>query len=274
MEERFTALERPEINRLGAFVNQLQSQGRYTFTRDDAVGSLGVSSVAFQGAVRRLAAKNRLVSPHQGFYVIVPLEYSAAGAPPPSWFLDDFMKFLGRRYYVGLLTAAALHGAAHQQPQEFQVITDFPTRPAAAGRARLRYFVKRGLEKTPTVQKKTETGAMIVSTPEATALDLVRYAGSLGDLTRIARVLAELSEAVQPNVLASLAQQEKRLPLIQRLGYLLETIGRREHAEPLAQLVAHSRPRHTSLNPSASVEGYQTDPRWRLYPNEQVEIEE
>ncbi len=261
-------------NRLGAFVGLLQSQGRYTFSRDEAIHDLGVSLTAFQAAARRLAEKRRLVSPRRGFYVIVPPEYSAAGAPPPSWFVDDFMKFLGHRYYVGLLTAAALHGAAHQQPQEFQVVTDFPTRSAAAGRARLRFFVKGGLEETPTVQKKTETGAMIVSSPEATAFDLIRYAESLGDLTRVGRVLAELSEAMQPEILASLAQREKRLPLVQRLGYLLETIGRREHAEPLAHLVAHSRPRHTSLYPSAGIEGLQPDPRWRLYPNEQVEVEE
>jgi len=56
------------------------------------------------------------------------------------------------------LTAAALHGAAHQQPQEFQIVTDSSTRSAAGGHARLRFFVKRELEETPTVQKKTEAG--------------------------------------------------------------------------------------------------------------------
>lgn len=40
------------------------------------------------------------------------------------------MKFLGQPYYVGLLSAAALHGAAHHQPQEFQVVTNKQFRPA------------------------------------------------------------------------------------------------------------------------------------------------
>jgi len=31
---------------------------------------------------------------------------------------------------VGVLSAAAIHGAAHQQPMIFQVVTDKPTRPA------------------------------------------------------------------------------------------------------------------------------------------------
>ena len=34
------------------------------------------------------------------------------------------MKFLGKEYYVALLSAATLQGAAHQQPMEFFVITN------------------------------------------------------------------------------------------------------------------------------------------------------
>ena len=34
------------------------------------------------------------------------------------------MAHLHRGYYVALLTAAAMHGAAHQAPQSFQVITE------------------------------------------------------------------------------------------------------------------------------------------------------
>jgi predicted transcriptional regulator of viral defense system len=58
----------------------------------------------------------------EGFYVIVPLEYASSGILPPEWFIDELMKFLRQPYYVGLLSAAAIHGAAHQQPQEFHVV--------------------------------------------------------------------------------------------------------------------------------------------------------
>ena len=85
------------------------------------------------------------------------------------------MKFLGHSYYVGLLSAAALHGAAHQQAQEFQVVTDTILRLARAGRGRIRFFVKKRLTETPTTDVQTETGTMRVSTPEATAFNLVRY---------------------------------------------------------------------------------------------------
>src|SRR3970040_1096470 len=90
---------------LSDFVNRLQASGRYTFRREEAVSALGVSEIALQSAARRLAAKGRICAPRRGFYVIVPVEYSQAGAPPPSWFIDDFMKFHRHPHYVRLLSA-------------------------------------------------------------------------------------------------------------------------------------------------------------------------
>ncbi len=120
-------------------------------------------------AVQLLVAKRRLAVPRRGFYIIVPMEYREAEAPPPSWFIDDFMKFLGQPYYVGLLSAAALHGAAHQQPQEFHVVTNKQLRRVDAGRARIRFFRKLHIERTPTMEVQTETGGMRVSsTPPST----------------------------------------------------------------------------------------------------------
>jgi hypothetical protein len=62
-----------------------------------------VSDAALKLAARRLGVKHRLAMPRRGFFVIVPLEYSVAGAPPASWFLDDLMKFEQAGYYLGLL---------------------------------------------------------------------------------------------------------------------------------------------------------------------------
>ena len=68
------------------------------------------------------------------------------------------------RYYVGLLSGAELHGAAHQR-----------LRPVVVGRNRIRFFLKKDLARTPVELVKTTSGRMRVSTPEATALDLVRF---------------------------------------------------------------------------------------------------
>src|SRR6266496_3549594 len=109
-----------EIKSLSDLVDAFQATGRYVLRREEAL----------KKAARRLAAKGRIAIPRRGFFVIVPIEYRSAGAPPPSWFIDELMRFHGHPYYVGLLSAAALHGAGHQQPQEFQVVTNAQLRTA------------------------------------------------------------------------------------------------------------------------------------------------
>ncbi|MBI3683305.1 MAG: type IV toxin-antitoxin system AbiEi family antitoxin [Acidobacteria bacterium] len=256
------------------FVDRLQASGRYTFHREEARAALGVSEIALQSAARRLAAKGRICAPRRGFYVMVPVEYSQSGAPPPSWFIDDLMKFHQHPYYVGLLSAAALHGAAHQQPQEFQVATDTTLRPITVGRSRIRFFLKRHLAETPTTEVKTETGAMRVSTPEATALDLVRYVAIAGQLGNVATVLSELSEKINPERLVKAAQAEVELSVVQRLGFLLEHSASSGVAAPLAEWLATKRPRPVPLRPERKPKVSEKDPRWQILVNERVEADE
>lgn len=258
---------------LAELVDSYQASGRYVLTRERALTALGVSEEALKKAVRRLVAKRRLAVPRRGFFVVVPVEYREAGAPPPNWFIDDLMKFHGQPYYVGLLSAAALHGAAHQQPQEFQVITSEQLRPAVAGRARIRFFRKRHLERTPTMAIATETGAMNVSTPEATALDLLRYLEPAGHLGNVATVLAELGERLDARRLADVARAEGDLSNAQRLGYLLEQVGAGEAAGALAEWTAAQRPRFVALRPGRSPRRAPKDARWRVVVNESVEAE-
>ncbi len=86
----------PRHRALADLVNDLQGAGRYTFDRTEALAALGTSAVMLKKAVMRLAGKGRLVVPKRGFYVVVPVEYRSAGAPPPSWFIDDLMRHLGK----------------------------------------------------------------------------------------------------------------------------------------------------------------------------------
>lgn len=258
---------------LSDFVDRLQSSGRYSFDREEAISVLGVSRVAFQATVRRLAAKSRIATPRRGFHVIVPVEYRRAGAPPPSWFIDDLMKFHRRPYYVGLLSAAALYGAAHQQPQEFQVVTDTSLRPAAVGRTRIRFFLKWRFGETPITEVKTETGTMRVSTPEVTALDLVRYMGSAGHLGNVATVLSELSERITPERLVEAARGEVEMSVVQRLGFLIDHFASPRVTKPLAEWLASKRPRPVPLRPSRKPKATEKDPRWQILVNERIEVD-
>ena len=259
---------------LTQFVDRLQESGRYTFTREEAVTECGISEIALRQAALRLQKQNRLVSPRRGFFVIVPLEYRSAGAPPPAWYIDALMRFHGRPYYVGLLSAAALHGAAHQQAQEFQVITDRALRPAIAGRTQLRFFYKRHQAQTATVALKVETGTMLVSSPEATAFDLVRYPLAAGGLGNIVTVFAELAEKIDPGRLVIAAEAEAELAAVQRSGLLLELAGAGDKVDQLATWIASRRPRTIPLRADRVAKGAPRSQRWGLLLNESIEVEE
>lgn len=258
---------------LRAFVDHLQSRGRYTFTREEARSALHVSAVALQASARRLLQRARLAAPRRGFYVIVPLEYRAAGAPPPSWYVDDLMRAARRPYYVALLTAASLHGAAPQQPQEFQVMTDVPLRIARAGRSTLRFFVKGNLGPTPVQVLKTETGGVRVSTAEATAFDLVGYPEAAGHLGNVAAVLEALAERLDAKKLA-IAGDLVKLPVVQRAGYLLDRAGHRKLTELLHRRSLRRGPRPVGLRTGVSPVKSRLDGRWRVLVNQVMERDE
>jgi predicted transcriptional regulator of viral defense system len=256
---------------MSSWVEQLQGRGSYTFTGEQAESKTERSFVATQTALRRLKEQGRIVSPRRGFYVVVPPEYRAAGSPPASWFIDELMRYLDQPYYVGLLSAAAIHGASHQQPMVFQVVTSKPTREMHAGQVSIRFSMNGKVEQMPVTETQTETGTMRVATPETTAFDLVRYQAGAGHLSNAATVLSELAERMDARAVIRIAKLV-RLPDVQRLGYLLDAVGARELAGPLAKWVEARRPRAILLSPGEPADGV-IDRRWRVLPNVELEVD-
>jgi len=271
-ESESAHVSRPES--LEALVDGLQASGRYTFANEEARRALKQSRPAFNKARRRLVRLRRIASPRRGFSVIVPLEYRSAGSPPPAWFIDELMRFQGGDYYVGLLSAAALHGAAHQQPQVFQVVTTKPRRAIEMARVRIRFFTKRRIARNSTSRIKTETGSMAVSIPEVTAVDLVRYVRSIGNLSSIAVVLRDLSEKLDRQRLFRAVREEAELASVQRLGYLLEQIGAARTVAPVAAWLAEQLPRPVPLRASGGAAGAPLDHRWMVLVNDKIELDE
>ncbi|MEI9912620.1 MAG: type IV toxin-antitoxin system AbiEi family antitoxin [Bacteroidota bacterium] len=114
----------PSYNYLEDYLNKIRSQGRYAFTWIELKDQFDISDKALNQTLYRLKIKKKIAQIRKGFYAIITPEYSRQGMLPVNLFIDDLMKSLNKRYYVGLISAAALHGAAHQQPMEFFVITE------------------------------------------------------------------------------------------------------------------------------------------------------
>lgn len=258
-------------NPLADYVHDLQSRGRYTFTRREAEENLKVSNVALTFALNRLSKKGRIAAVKRGFYVIVPAEYSASKVLPADWFIADLMKFIEQPYYVGLLSAAALHGAAHQQPQAFQVMTNRALRPVRVHGLLIRFFTKARTGQTPIKEVKTPTGYIRVSTAAVTAIDLVAYQRGVGSLDRVATVLQELVEAFDADALLASAQAGNEIQPIQRLGWLLDKLGHASVTGKLNDWLKQQRPIPTPLDPALPRKGFSRDARWNVIVNTDVE---
>ncbi len=256
---------------LPSWVDARQTQGLYFFTREEALKAIGFSEDAFKQSAARLAKKGRIVRVRGGFFVIVPLEYAATGMVPPEWFVGDLMEYIGQPFYVGLLSAAVFHGAAHQQPQQFQVVTTGPLREIRIKSQSMRFFVKTGFEKTPRTQFKVQTGFIPVSTPEVTVFDLLRYARSIGGLDRIYTVLQELGEKMDPSNLVAAAKADGNLTYAQRAGWLLEKAGFSKAVEKLADWLVKKHPVLVKLDPGVNMKDAPRDNRWGIIANTTVE---
>jgi predicted transcriptional regulator of viral defense system len=248
---------------------ELASRGRYHFTTDEAMRALGTSPVATRAALRRLKKKGGLASPHRGFHVIVPPEYRRLGCLPGEQFVPQLMEHLGLAYYVALLSAAQVHGAAHQQPQVFQVIVEKNRASIACGGVRAEFIARRNAARIPVMERNTPRGSMRVSTSEATAFDLVGYPDHAGGLDHVATVLAEFVESIDGATIARVAPLSP-VPWAQRLGYLLEQVGGSDRTEPLAAYVRETARETALLDPRRATRRGERDPRWRLVVNVDV----
>jgi predicted transcriptional regulator of viral defense system len=255
-----------------SYVRGLMARGQYTFTLEDATKTLKIGRVATRAALRRLRDKKVVVSPARAFYVIVPPEYERLGCLPAEQFISELMSFFREPYYVGLLSAAELHGAAHQKPQEFQVVTTRNRKMILGGRVTIRFIAKKWIDNVPTMPIKTPRGFIQVSTPEATALDLLLYPEHVGGLSNAATVLSELSEKMDPKKLKEAASIVPNISSIQRAGFLFDRVLRKARlAEPLEAAVRKRGKAIIPLLASGTRKGVMIDPKWKLFVNEKVE---
>ena len=204
------------------------------FLRDDAQQALCIGRRAFLGAAERLQRKGYLLSPRHGFYVIVPPQFHAWGAPPPSWYIDRLMNFEEQNYYVALLKAAELHGASHQAVMEYQVVTNKRIPKLESGRSWVTFHYRKEMETVLDAieEYKTDTGTLKVSSTELTLFDLLRYPHAGGGFDNVATVLTALAGRIKPRRLVELVPAFEK-SIVRRLGYLLDVLGFEQKTQTL-----------------------------------------
>lgn len=258
--------------RASSVIDEFASVGRYHFTTAEMRSALGVSEAATRLALGRLAKKGLVASPGRGFYIIVPPEYRRFGCLPPAQFVPQFMEHRERPYYVALLSAAQYHGAAHHRPQVFQVAVSGSRRPISCGTVRVSFISRARIAEVPVQTLNTPYGTLLLSTVEATAVDLVGYARRAAGWDNVATILCELAEEIDPNLLCEAARTAP-ITWAQRLGYLLELVGAADKALPLKNYVWRYARDVTPLIPHTTVDHARRADDWRLLVNADVESE-
>lgn len=251
------------------FITERASRGRHHFATEEAKAALAASDVATRAALRRLKKKGAIADPYRGFHVIVPPEYRQLGCLPAEQFVPQLMEHLGEVYYVGLLSAAQQHGAAHQKPQQFQVVTPKNRPEIQCGKTRVVFIARHNAAEVPTMPFNTSRGVARVSTPEATALDVVGYPQHCAGLDNVATILSELAETLDPEKLGEVALISP-VTWAQRLGFLLEVVGAGRVAGPLAEHVSQRAARSTPLVPSLPLKSAELSFKWKVLVNTEV----
>jgi hypothetical protein len=141
------------------------------------------------------------------------------GSPAAVKWLDAYFKWLGQPYYVSLLSAAAVHGSQPQAVQIVQVIVRGKQRPLEIGRIKVQFYQKTSwIEKVPVIQPAGYPSLIRVSSPEATALDLVRCSPRIGGYSRSEETILAMAKLFKAERLRAALDADDQSALGQRLG--------------------------------------------------------
>lgn len=261
------------------WIRDREISGYPTFSKDDVRQTFpNYSEQVVRNELFRLSSQGIVYSAYRGFYVIVPPQYVAKKVIPPAYYIDQLMSYLNKPYYISLLNAAEILGAAHQRPQKFSVMTVLPKSSVSLSKNNLLVWGYR--KEIPTdflLSKNSETGVIYYSNSALTAIDIVQYEQHVGGLSRAATILEELTEELDFHGASKSLFKYTSIATIQRLGYILEEIiEQREVANVLhAELLKYTRRfRYVALSTEKSDKSAKKNTRWKVYINLIIDIDE
>ncbi len=259
------------------WIHQREIRGNMTFSIPDLRQAFPTNSEkGVKTELRRLSSKGRIQSVYRGFYVVIPIQYQLQGIVPPNYYIDELMTYVGKPYYIGLLSAAAMYGAAHQRPMLTQIMTVEPRIKASGKNPLLEWHYRHDIPENLIFTKNGEMGVVRYSSAELTAVDLVQFAGHVGGYQRVATVLAELVEVVEVSKMRDIQDYTTKATL-RRLGCILESVlEKTDKGDELFDIIrGQGREWNTiCLSNAHPYNYYAANNRWRVNINIEIEIDE
>jgi predicted transcriptional regulator of viral defense system len=260
------------------YLEKLRRSGRRHFSLQEIMNDLEISNTAARSGLYRLNRGNKVISPVKGLYVIVPPEHQPHGCIPAEELVPIMMNCLNANYYVGLLSAAAFYGAAHQKIFKFQIITNSRiVHPLEFGQIKIEVLAKKNISNLPIKNFTVNTGYLKVATPELVAIDLLAYMPRCGGLNHVVTVLSELVESIDVEKLIKLSEKINTVYQLQRIGYILENVEviddskRDEVISKIDEYLSDKIKRYVPLASNISGTGYSRCKKWKIIENIEIE---
>ena len=225
--------------------------------------------------IKRLVSARRIENVYKGFYVIIPIQYQLKGIVPPSYYINELMEHLGKPYYVGLLSAAAIYGASHQRTMITQIVTTGPRTRTSNRNSLLDWNYRQQIPKELIETRNGEMGRIYYSSAELTATDLIQFASHVGGYQRAATVIAELVDTIDINKMRTVLQHTTATT-VQRLGYLLDNIlFEKDMADALYGMLKEKVGyfNAVTMSPGHPASDSPESNRWRVDMNIDIEID-
>ena len=207
------------------FVNNCLAYEQYAFSWNELKAQVHKTDVALKNELVRISRKKDVLSLRQEFYLILPPRYKNFGKLPLELYVEHLFRFLDKPYYLAFFSAAAFHGASHQQVQQSYLMTKIPNlRGVKKGNIYLNISATSKWPEKNILQRKSDAGLFNISSPALTAIDLIHYQSKMGGTNRILTILEELAESIDQNDITDLLLWYPHISSVQRLGFFLEEL--------------------------------------------------
>lgn len=255
------------------YIHRLLSLEEYSFSFEEVLSSSGKDIIPVRSELSRLVRKGDVMNLRKGFYLIIPPRYSGVGKLPMSLYVNKLFDYLERDYYVGLYSAAKLHGASHQQVSRDYVMIAPPMMcPIRKSSIDLCFFTATHWPKSNISQRRSDAGNYFISSPALTYMDLINYHTKVGGLSRMLATLEELYEVIDDQDLGAVLGWYKNKSVLQRAGFLMEVLN---GSSPKVEMIYSELQKQSFysilLSPSVEQKPGSANNRWRIDVNVELE---
>lgn len=261
------------------WIENREIKGFPTFSYAEVCNAFpALSAQVVSNELYRLGKHLAIEPVHKGFYTVVPAQFKDRGIVPPYNYIGQLMAHLKKPYYISLLSAGVLHGAAHQRPQRLSIMTTPPRITFTPNHNQQLFWVYRpAIEPKLLCQTNADTGVILYSNAELTAVDLVQYSRLLGGLSAAATVIEELCEKTDFLKNGDELLKYATYATLQRLGYILDhVLDNQAQAEAVEKLLRplYKNLKYRPLSTTASTNKSKKDTRWKILINQDITPDE